>query len=63
MKPFYLYVLVALVAIAGGLAAALTVAIPLVDDGLAPSEALSIALAFLTGTGLTAAPVTRLSVR
>lgn len=41
-------------AVFGGLGAAIAVSIPLVDDGLLASEALSIALAFLTGAGLTA---------
>lgn len=41
-------------AVFGGLGAAIAVAIPLVDDGVLASEALSIALAFLTGAGLTA---------
>lgn len=43
-----------LLALAGGLVAALATAGPLVDDGLRPSEAIAIALAFATGTGLTA---------
>lgn len=42
--------------LAGGLASAMLVAGPLVDNGVAPSEAISIALAFLTGTGLVAMP-------
>lgn len=43
-------------ALAGGLAAAILVATPIVDDGLLPSEVLSIVGAFLAGAGLTAAP-------
>lgn len=43
-------------ALLGGLAAALAVAGPLVDDGVLPSEGIAIALAFLSGTGLTAVP-------
>lgn len=42
-------------AIAGGLVASLTAAIPVVDDGLTPSEGLGIALAFIVGTGIVAA--------
>lgn len=38
----------------GGLLSAFVVASPIVDDGVRPSEALAIAGAFLTGTGLTA---------
>lgn len=45
----------------GGATAAVATAIPLVDDGLLMSEALSIALAGLVGTGLTAAPSALLS--
>jgi hypothetical protein len=41
-------------ALVGGLAAALAVAGPLVDNGLAPSEVVAVALAFLSGSGLTA---------
>lgn len=41
-------------ALAGGISAALAVAGPLVDDGLRPSEAIAVALAFLAGSGLTA---------
>lgn len=40
----------------GGATAAIATAIPLVDDGLLASESLSIALAGMVGTGLTAAP-------
>ena len=40
--------------IAGGIAAAIIVASPIVDDGVTPSEALSILGAFLSGSGLTA---------
>lgn len=43
-------------ALAGGLGSALVVAGPLVDDGVLLSEAISIALAFLTGAGLTSVP-------
>lgn len=39
-------------AFAGGLATALAYAMPVVDDGLLPSEGLGIALAFLTGLGV-----------
>lgn len=39
-------------AIIGGLVAALSFAIPVVDDGLLLSEVLGIILAGLTGTGL-----------
>lgn len=46
-------------ALLGGLASALAVAGPLVDDGVLASEAIAIALAFLAGTGLTAAPQAR----
>lgn len=42
--------------LAGGLASAMLVAGPLVDNGVAPSEAISIAFAFLTGTGLAGMP-------
>lgn len=45
-----------LLALAGGLALALAVAGPLVDDGVAPSEACAIGLAFLGGSGLASAP-------
>lgn len=48
-------------AVAGGIALALAVAGPLVDDGVAPSEYCSIALAFLGGSGLTAIVPTRKS--
>lgn len=41
-------------ALVGGLASAIIVASPLVDDGVLPSEALSILGAFLSGSGLTA---------
>lgn len=41
-------------ALAGGLASALAVAGPLVDNGVRPSEGIAIALAFLSGSGLTA---------
>lgn len=41
-------------ALLGGLLSAFVVASPIVDDGVRPSEALAIAGAFLTGTGLTA---------
>lgn len=41
-------------AIAGGVAAALAVAGPLVDNGVTPSEAIAIAIAFISGSGLTA---------
>lgn len=43
-------------ALLGGMAAAIATAIPLVDDGLKPSESLSIVLAGLVGSGLTAVP-------
>ena len=43
-------------ALLGGATAAIATAIPLVDDGLMISEALSVTLAGLVGTGLTAAP-------
>jgi len=46
-------------AVLGGAVAAISVAIPLVDDGMRMSEVLSIALAGLVGTGLTAAPVVK----
>lgn len=39
-------------AVAGGIAAALAFAVPVVDDGLAPSEVLGIALAFIGGLGI-----------
>lgn len=39
-------------ALLGGLVAALSFAIPVVDDGLIASEVLGILLAGLTGTGL-----------
>lgn len=39
-------------AIAGGLAAGLAFAIPVVDDGLVPSEVLGIALAIIGGLGI-----------
>lgn len=39
-------------AILGGVVAALSFAIPVVDDGLVASEILGIALAGLTGTGI-----------
>lgn len=39
-------------AIVGGIIAALSFAIPVVDDGLLVSEVLGILLAGLTGTGL-----------
>lgn len=42
-------------ALLGGLAAAIAVATPLVDDGLVASEVLAIVAAFLSGSGLTAA--------
>jgi hypothetical protein len=44
----------ALTLLVGGAASAIATAIPLVDDGVLPSEWLSIALAGLVGTGLTA---------
>lgn len=50
-------------ALLGGATAAIAAAIPLVDDGLLASEALSIALAGLVGTGLTAAPSYLLSTK
>jgi hypothetical protein len=43
-------------ALAGGLAAVVLVATPLVDDGLVPSDYLAILGAFLSGSGLTAVP-------
>ena len=46
-------------AVLGGAVAAISVAIPLVDDGLLMSEVLAITLAGLTGTGLAAAPGVR----
>lgn len=46
-------------ALAGAVAAGLAVAGPLVDNGVTPSEACAIALAFLAGAGLTAAPNAR----
>lgn len=39
-------------AIAGGLVGGISFAIPVVDDGVMPSEALGIALAFLLGLGI-----------
>lgn len=39
-------------AIVGGLVAGLSYAIPVVDDGLVPSEGLGIALAFIVGLGV-----------
>ncbi len=39
-------------AVAAGFAAALAFCIPVVDDGLAPSEVAGIALAFLGGAGI-----------
>lgn len=39
-------------AVAGGLTGALMFAIPCVDDGILPSEALGIALAFIGGLGI-----------
>lgn len=41
-------------ALLGGVASSLVVAIPVVDDGLLPSEILMILLGFIGGTGLTA---------
>lgn len=41
-------------ALLGGLGTALLTAGPLVDDGVKASEAIAIALAFLSGSGLTA---------
>lgn len=41
-------------AILGGIVAAITIAIPLVDDGTSASEVLSILLGGIVGTGLTA---------
>jgi hypothetical protein len=47
-------------AILGGVAAALVVAAPLVDDGVTASEIIAIVLAGLGGSGLTAVtPVAR----
>lgn len=43
----------------GGVATAIAVAIPLVDDGLVVSEVLSIILAGMSGAGLTAVPAPR----
>lgn len=43
-------------AVMGGVVAALSVAGPLVDDGVMASEWISIVLAGLLGTGLTAVP-------
>lgn len=43
-------------AVLGGIAAAIVVATPIVDNGLLPSEILSIAGAFLAGSGLAALP-------
>jgi hypothetical protein len=40
-------------AVASGLASALAFAIPVIDDGLVPSEGLGIGLAFLVGLGVT----------
>lgn len=39
-------------AVAGGIATGLAFAIPVVDNGIVPSEALGIALAVLTGAGI-----------
>lgn len=44
-----------LIAIVGGIAAAIVVASPIVDDGVTASEILAISGAFLAGTGLTGA--------
>jgi hypothetical protein len=44
------------VALAGGVALALAVAGPLVDNGLAPSEVCAVVLAFLGGSGLASTP-------
>lgn len=38
-------------AIVGALVAAVSAAVPIVDDGVLPSEALTIGLAFLVGLG------------
>lgn len=46
-------------ALALGFASAAAVAGPLVDNGVKPSEAIAIAVAFLTGTGLVAVPTGR----
>lgn len=46
----------------GGLVSAIVVASPIVDDGLLTSEILSIAGAFLVGSGLTAVAPTRKDV-
>lgn len=47
-------------AVIGGLAAGLTFAIPVIDDGLSRADALGILLAVLTGSGLVyAAPKNR----
>jgi hypothetical protein len=46
-------------AVLGGATAAIATAIPLVDDGVLLSEGLSITLAGLVGTGLTALPGVR----
>ena len=40
-------------AIVGALVAALSFAVPIVDDGLVPSEVIGIVLAFLVGLGAT----------
>ena len=44
-----------LIAIAGGVLAALAVAAPIVDDGVTASEIIAISSAFIAGTGLTGA--------
>lgn len=46
-------------AVLGGATAAIATAIPLVDNGVLLSEGLSVALAGLVGTGLTALPGVR----
>lgn len=46
-------------ALLGALATALTVAAPLLDNGLTPAEIVAISLAFLAGAGFTAAPTGR----
>lgn len=46
-------------ALLGALATALSVAAPLLDNGLTPAEIVAVALAFLAGAGFTAAPVAR----
>ena len=48
------YVRAAFRAVVGGLVVAVAAATPLVDDGVVASEVLSIAAAFLTGSGATA---------